>query len=111
MDKEFILNKIHELYNIAVSGHDDAYNLDIKVQFEPKDIENPVTPSVEFCTSHFYIDDKDDDVMLDDIEFMRGDKLPILKLYGNKYDMYLDEFIIDKVLGYIYEKRGKIIEI
>jgi hypothetical protein len=84
---------------------------DIKVLFEPKDIENPVTPSVEFCTSHFYIDDKDDDVMLDDIEFMRGDKLPILKLYGNKYDMYLDEFIIDKVLGYIYEKRGKIIEI
>jgi len=48
---------------------------------------------------------------LDDIEFMRGDKLPILKLYGNKYDMYLDEYIIDKVLGYIYEKWGKIIEI
>jgi hypothetical protein len=111
MDKEFILNKIHELYNITVSEQDDAYNLDIDVRFEPKDIENPITPSVEFCSSHFYIDDNDDEITLDDIQFMRGDKLPILKLYGNKYDMYLDEYIIDKVLGYIYEKWGKIIEI
>ena len=95
MDKEFILNKIHELYNITVSEQDDAYNLDIDVRFEPKDIENPITPSVEFCSSHFYIDDNDDEITLDDIEFMRGDKLPILKLYGNKYDMYLDEYIID----------------
>ena len=50
MDKEFILNKIHELYNIIVSEQDDAYNLDIDVRFEPKDIENPITPSLEFCS-------------------------------------------------------------
>ena len=111
MDKEFILKKIYELYNITVTSQDDVYNLDVEVRFEPKDIENPITPSVEFCSSHFYIDDNDDEITLDDIEFMRGDKLPILKLYGNKYDMYLDEYIIDKVLGYIYEKWGKIIEI
>ena len=83
MDKVFILNKIHELYNITVTSQDDVYNLDVEVLFEPKDIENPITPSVEFCSSHFYLDDKDDDIILDDIEFMR----------------------------YIYEKWGKIIEI
>jgi len=111
MDKEFIIDKINEVYNITVTGQDDAYNLDVNVKFEPKNIENPITPSTEFCSSHFYLDEKDDEVILDDIEFMRGDKLPILKFYGNKYDMYLDEYIIDKVLIYIYESRGKIVEI
>ena len=111
MDKEFILNKISELYDISVREEDDDYNLDIEVEFCPIDTGNPITPSIEYCFSHFYIDKKDDDILLDDIEFLRGDKLPILKFYGNKYDMYLDEFLIEKILGYIYEKKGKIVKI
>jgi len=56
MDKEFILNKIHELYNIRVSEQDDAYNLDIDVRFEPKDIEKMKVVIQELTRSNPEID-------------------------------------------------------
>jgi len=108
MDKDFIIKKVKELYDLRIVSNEedfDGTNLGVFLKFTPKDYNNPLTTEDVSCFSNFYV--QDDEVILEDVEYMRGDKLPILKLYGNKYDMYLDDFIENTVFTHVYEKTSK----